>query len=136
MENIVTQEILPCSPAPSGDEEPVEGPLAQYYDVVMDLNQPQLPDNNQDSHSTLLFTPDPISLLHGSSDAHKSHHVPSKRCSDDGDTMARLATLMKRMKPTVLTAQRPIVSLSARRANRQLVDISTHQKGAPSSCSS
>jgi hypothetical protein len=126
MEDIATQENLP----PSDDEEPVEGPLSQYYDVEMELNQTQQAWNSLDSHATPLFTPDRNSPLHPqyttnapadyyASDTYESHHSPVKRCSDD-DMNADSATATKRMRKTV--------SPTVRKANRQLVDISTRQK--------
>ena len=131
MENI-TQENLPSS----GGEEPVDGPLAHYYDVDMDdLNPPQelnqlQSGNNLDSHAIPLFAPDrnsPLHLQHTTdvptdyyaSDTHESHHPPNKRCSDDG-MKANSSTPTKRMRTTA--------SPSVRRANRQLVDISTRQR--------
>jgi hypothetical protein len=165
MEDIVTQENLPSS----GDEEPVDGPLSQYYDVemelnqppldgnsldshatplfapdrnsplhpqyttnVLELNQPQLGGNSLDSHATPLFTPDRNSPLHPqytsnaptdyyASDTYESHHSPIKRFSDD-DRKADSSTPTKRMKKAT--------SPTVRKANRQLVDISTRQREA------
>lgn len=126
MEDIFTQENL----SSSDGEEPVDGPFAQYYDVEMDLNQPQPTGNNLDGHGIPLFVPDRNSPLHPqhttdaptdcyASDTHESHHSPNKRCSDDG-MKAGSSTPTKRMRTTA--------SLTVRKANRQLVDISTRQR--------
>ena len=60
MKNIVTQEKLPnsCEETPSSEnEEAVDKPLAQYYDVEMELVLPNPAGENLDRHATQLFAP-------------------------------------------------------------------------------
>ena len=60
MENIVTQENLLNSceeTSTSENEEAVDEPLAQYYDVEMQRIQPNPARDNLDRHATQLLAP-------------------------------------------------------------------------------
>ena len=63
MENIVTMENLPTpvkkpeETPTSENEEALDKPLAQYYDVEMELIQPNPAGDKLDRYATQLFAP-------------------------------------------------------------------------------